>query len=143
MSFAAEAARQAVDDAATGGSMPEPEGGLSLGIGLELFSMDDAIAKQAGAELPIERRERLTFLQTPSDLCVSVLAARFALTAPPATHVSACAAGTDAIGSAARKLELALDPMGSSPFSAAMRSAQGVADELWKEVEATYRGPLT
>ena len=104
MSFAAEAARQAIDDAATCGSMPEPEGGLSLGIGLELFSMDDAIAKQAGAELPIERRERLAFLQTPSDLCVSVLAARFALTAPPATHVSACAAGTDAIGGAARMI---------------------------------------
>ena len=48
MSFAAEAARQAVDDALTCGSTPEPEGGLSLGIGLELFSMDDAIAKQAG-----------------------------------------------------------------------------------------------
>jgi hypothetical protein len=49
----------------------------------------------------------------------------------------------DAIGQAARQLELALDPMGTSPFAAAMRSAQVVADELWKEVEATYRGPLT
>jgi 3-oxoacyl-[acyl-carrier-protein] synthase II len=103
MSFAAEAARQAVDDASACGSTPGREGGLSLGIGLELFSMDDAIAK-TGAELPIGRRERLTFLQTPSDLCVSVLAARFGLTAPPATHVSACAAGTDAIGSAARMI---------------------------------------
>jgi 3-oxoacyl-[acyl-carrier-protein] synthase II len=103
MSFAAEAARQAVDDASACGSTPGRQGGLSLGIGLELFSMDDAIAK-TGAELPIGRRERLTFLQTPSDLCVSVLAARFGLTAPPATHVSACAAGTDAIGSAARMI---------------------------------------
>jgi hypothetical protein len=49
----------------------------------------------------------------------------------------------DVIGQAARRLELALDPMGSSPFSAAMRSAQGVADKLWSEVEATYRVPLT
>lgn len=104
MSFATEAARQAIDDASACGSRPEGEGGLSLGIGLELFSMDDAIAKTAGADLPIERRERLTFLQTPSDLCVSMLAARFGLTAPPMTHVSACAAGTDAIGSAARMI---------------------------------------
>jgi 3-oxoacyl-[acyl-carrier-protein] synthase II len=102
MSFAAEAARQAIDDSSACGTTPGADGGLSLGIGLELFSMDDAIANAGGAGVPIERHERMTFLQTPSDLCVSVLAARFGLTAPPATHVSACAAGTDAIGSAAR-----------------------------------------
>jgi hypothetical protein len=49
----------------------------------------------------------------------------------------------DAIGRASRALELALDPTASSPFAAAMRSAQAVADELWREVEATYRVPLT
>lgn len=48
----------------------------------------------------------------------------------------------DEIGQAARRLERALDPSASSPFAGAMRSAQAVADELWREVEATYRVPL-
>jgi 3-oxoacyl-[acyl-carrier-protein] synthase II len=46
----------------------------------------------------------MVFLQTPSDLCVSMLAQRFALCEPPLTHVSACAAGTDALGSAFRMI---------------------------------------
>jgi hypothetical protein len=44
----------------------------------------------------------------------------------------------DAIGVATRRLELALDPAASSPFAAAMRSAQGAVDELAREVEAGY-----
>jgi 3-oxoacyl-[acyl-carrier-protein] synthase II len=46
--------------------------------------------------------ERLTFLQTPSDLCVHLISNTHGLTCPPRTHVSACAAGTDAIGNAFR-----------------------------------------
>jgi 3-oxoacyl-[acyl-carrier-protein] synthase II len=104
ISFAAEAARQAFEAATACGAAPRGEGGLSLGIGLELFSMEDAVAERRGDAPPTGRRERLSFLQTPSDLCVSALTARFGLTAPPATHVSACAAGTDAIGNAARMI---------------------------------------
>ena len=100
IAFAMHAAEQAVEEAAACGSAPGGEGGLSLGIGLELFSMEDAVAAKHGDPVPSARRDRLTFLQTPSDLCVSMLAARFGLTAPPATHVSACAAGTDAVGNA-------------------------------------------
>jgi hypothetical protein len=48
----------------------------------------------------------------------------------------------DEIGQAARRLETALDPTASSPFSAAMRSAAQVADALWADVERAYRGPL-
>ncbi len=48
----------------------------------------------------------------------------------------------DDIGQAARRLETALDPTASSPFSAAMRSAAQVADALWADVERAYRGPL-
>ena len=55
---------------------------------------------------------------------------------PP--HV-ASPARLDALGQAARRLELALDPTAPSPFTAAMRSAAGVADSLWKDVEAAYR----
>ena len=61
------------------------------------------------------------------------------LGAPP--HV-ASPARLDAIGQAARRLELALDPTAPSPFSTAMRSAAGVAESLWGDVEAAYRGTL-
>jgi hypothetical protein len=48
----------------------------------------------------------------------------------------------DAIGQAAHRLERALDPAAPSPFSSAMRSAQAVVDELWREVETGYRVPF-
>jgi hypothetical protein len=48
----------------------------------------------------------------------------------------------DEIGEAAMRLERALDPTAPSPFAAAMRSASDVADALWRDVEASYRGGL-
>lgn len=100
--FALEAARQALADAGreAGQSGPQGVGGLHLGIGLELFSMPDMAALRAGATPPEARGERLTFLQTPSDLVVPLLSERHGLRAPPRVHVSACAAGSDAIGTA-------------------------------------------
>ncbi len=99
--FACEAAKHAVADA--GGLGEEGGGGLSLGLGLELFSMDDlAASRRAGFVPPSALRERLTFLQTPSDLCVHLISQTYGLDQPPRTHVSACAAGTDAIGNAFR-----------------------------------------
>jgi 3-oxoacyl-[acyl-carrier-protein] synthase II len=103
VSFVLAAAEQAFTDATRSGPL-RGEGGLSLGLGLELFSMEDLAATRRGATPPTTRRERLLHLQTPSDLCVPMLARRFALTTPPVTHVSACAAGTDAIGSAFRMI---------------------------------------
>jgi 3-oxoacyl-[acyl-carrier-protein] synthase II len=98
VTFALEAARQALE-----GRRPPGVGGLSLGIGLELFSMDDLAARdRPGFALPASRAGRVTFLQTPSDLCVHLIAQRHELRAPPLTHVSACAAGTDAIGAGFR-----------------------------------------
>ena len=101
ITFGLEAARQAVEE----GGRPGGKGGVSLGIGLELFSMDDlAASRRAGFTPPSARSERLSFLQTPSDLCVHLIANRYGLTAPPMTHVSACAAGTDAVGAAFRRI---------------------------------------
>lgn len=103
IAFALEAARQAMEEASSPGSGPGPGGGVSLGLGLELFSMDDLAAmRRPGFRMPATLRERLTFLQTPSDLCVHLLSHRWGLDLPPITHVSACAAGTDAIGAAFR-----------------------------------------
>jgi 3-oxoacyl-[acyl-carrier-protein] synthase II len=102
ISFALEAARQALRDADASGG-PVGRGGVSLGIGLELFSMDDlAERRRPGFVVRESRRERMTFLQTPSDLCVHLLSRELGLVEPPLTHVSACAAGTDAIGAAFR-----------------------------------------
>jgi hypothetical protein len=48
----------------------------------------------------------------------------------------------DEIGAATRRLELELDPGGASPFSAALKGAQGAVQELQREVEAGYLVPL-
>jgi hypothetical protein len=62
------------------------------------------------------------------------------LGAPPQL---ATPARLDAIGAAARRLELALaSPGDPSPFTSAMRGAQGAIDELWAAVESGYRGTL-
>lgn len=55
--------------------------------------------------------------------------------APPQV---ATAGRLDEIGLAVRRLERALDPTASSPFTATMRSAQGAVDDLLAEVEAAY-----
>ena len=103
MTFALEAARQAMAQAGDGGSSPRGVGTLSLGIGLELFSLDDMAALSVGgAPQASDVSSRLTFVQTPSDLCAHTLAHRFGLGAPPRVHVSACAAGTDALGAGFR-----------------------------------------
>jgi hypothetical protein len=49
----------------------------------------------------------------------------------------------DEIGAATRRLELALDPAAPSPFTAALKSAQGTIDELLREVVEAYRVPLS
>ena len=69
----------------------------------------------------------------------AALALQHVLAAPPQL---ASPARLDAIGAAARRLELALDPTAGSPFGNAMQAAQGVADELWAEVESTYLADL-
>jgi hypothetical protein len=49
----------------------------------------------------------------------------------------------DEIGAATRRLEQALDPAAPSPFTAALKGAQSTIDELQKEIETTYRVPLS
>jgi 3-oxoacyl-[acyl-carrier-protein] synthase II len=105
IAFALEAARRAVEHAGLelASDAPNPDAGVSMGVGLELFNMDDLVRSRAeGFELPTTLEARLGFMQTPSDVCVHLMARRFGLAAPPLVHVSACAAGTDAIGSAYR-----------------------------------------
>lgn len=49
----------------------------------------------------------------------------------------------DEIGAATRRLEQALDPAAASPFTAALKGAQGTIDELLQEIEQSYRVPLS
>jgi hypothetical protein len=69
----------------------------------------------------------------------AALALQHALATPPQV---ASPERLDAIGQAARRLELALDPTAPSPFTVAMRSAVEVADALWGDVESAYLGSL-
>ena len=103
--FGLDAARQAMAAAARGGAglARDPAGGygVSLGIGLELFELDDMVARRRpGFIPPAALGDRLTFLQTPSDLVAHLIGLEHALTSPPRVHISACAAGADAIGDA-------------------------------------------
>lgn len=105
VTFALDAAEQAFLAASSCGGPPRGDGGLSLGIGLELFSMRDMVRmREPGGPSRRSLEDRLSFLQTPSDLCVHWISRKFGLTRPPVTHVSACAAGTDAIGTAFRMI---------------------------------------
>lgn len=94
-SFALSATSQAL----VGQRLEPGEGGLALGIGLDLFSMPDLIEYLREHGIPPER-DRETFLQTPSERCVHDICRRHGLTYPPQVHVSACAASTDALGHA-------------------------------------------
>jgi 3-oxoacyl-[acyl-carrier-protein] synthase II len=102
--FALEAARQAFAQACAFGTAPRGRGGSSLGVGLELFSMEDLAAQRSGRGAPSSLVERLSFMQTPSDLCAHFLSHAHELWAPPLLHVSACAAGTDALGAGFRRV---------------------------------------
>jgi hypothetical protein len=49
----------------------------------------------------------------------------------------------DGVAAAARRLEVALGSEGESPFTVALQQAVGVVDELARDVEATYKLPLS
>jgi 3-oxoacyl-[acyl-carrier-protein] synthase II len=104
IAFGLVAARAAVEDANSAGvalakHYAGDSGGLSLGIGLELFSMPDMVSYLVKGNASDEENP-LTFLQTPSDMCIHIICKEHELRQPPLTHISACAASTDAIGAA-------------------------------------------
>lgn len=102
--FAVCAARMALEDARGRGGdparhYPEGSGALSLGMGLELFSMPDLAELRVGGGMP-PAAEPLTFLQTPSDIALHLISREHGLGRPTLAHISACAAATDAVGAA-------------------------------------------
>lgn len=100
ISYALEAASQAMREAFGDEIQALPKDTkLSIGIGLELFSMSDLVnlynKKASASDL-----KSMTFLNTPSDICCHLISKKYGFTASPLIHISACAAGSDAIGSA-------------------------------------------
>jgi 3-oxoacyl-[acyl-carrier-protein] synthase II len=105
IAFALEAARQAIAQSgvARAGDAARSDLAVSFGVGLELFNMPNlAESRQPGFVMSTSLERRLAFMQTPADVCVHLIASRWGLASPPMVHVSACAAGTDAIGAAYR-----------------------------------------
>ncbi len=108
ISFAVSAAKAAIEDADKGGTQilsyyKNLRSQLSVGIGLELFSMPDMLEYLDHAEV-VRGSHPLSHIQTPSDICAHLISNEFSLNRPPLIHVSACAASTDALGSAFRTL---------------------------------------
>lgn len=129
IAFARYAAARAMEDA---GARPRGKGSVVMGVGLELFAMEHLLRLRApGFTMPVSLADRLSFLQTPSDLAVHLLSREHGLTAPPTCLVSACAAGTDALGHAFRLVatgrrdwalsggsDSMINPLGAAGFAA-------------------------
>ena len=104
-----------------------------------------AVDAAGGGDLDtlIARLEELRRTEAPDgieDAEEAARALRDALAEPPQV---ASPARLDGIGTATRRLERELDPLGPSPFSAAMQSSQTAVGELLREIEAGYRVPLS
>jgi hypothetical protein len=91
----------------------------------------------------IERLEELRRTESPPGIEDAEDAARALRTVLGSAPRLATPSRLDEIGAATRRLERELDPMGTSPFSAAMRSSQAAVAELQREIEAGYRLPLS
>jgi 3-oxoacyl-[acyl-carrier-protein] synthase II len=122
VAFAVEAARQAIEDAFGGASSipyDAPRRGLSLGVGLEIIRVEDLTrASDASAKLDLallarnlEGCDPLTSFRIPADVGAQELARRFELCGPRLVNVSACVAGTQAIGQAMRMIRRGFDGM--------------------------------
>lgn len=131
IAFALKAASDAMKmSGLTSSNLEEVKSQLSIGIGLELFALEDLIELGKKHELDFESKEILHFLNTPSDLCCHLISKEFQLNHPPLIHISACAASSDAIGSAflqikRKEMDMVLcggtdsmiNPMGIAGFS--------------------------
>jgi 3-oxoacyl-[acyl-carrier-protein] synthase II len=90
VAFLLAASKMAWENALTSASAPpRGAGGIVCGVGLELFRMEDLVRKDApDFVMPESRRERLSFMQTPSDVALHLVSRAFHLTRPPIAHVS-------------------------------------------------------
>lgn len=105
--FALHAAQQAMQHAKLlNNDLPiTSRAGVSMGIGLELFAMPDLIGmRYQQQKSAADALSQITFLNTPSDMCVHMISHQYRFNQAPLIHISACAASTDAIGSAFERI---------------------------------------
>ena len=129
--FALSAAEQAIQDSKIHiDSLKTKKTALSIGIGLEVFALEDVIHLKNNPDLDCSDKNKLHLLNTPSDLCCHLISKKYNFNQAPLIHISACAAGSDAIGSAYLQLKLGeadfvlaggtdsmINPMGIAGFS--------------------------
>jgi len=130
IAFALAAANSAMNDAAIQQALSTQDyqsGMLSIGLGLELFSMPDMVRYIRHQGSFDQQQRDLCFLQTPSDICVHMIAERFAINNIPQIHVSACSASTDAIGSAFRSIKYGVHRWALAGGTDSMINPLGVA----------------
>ena len=116
------AAGEAVRDAGlTGDAMAGAF--LAVGYSLETFRLDEAVPVLArgGASALLSRAREGVRLQTPPDRLTRLLAEAFGIRGRAATNASACAAGAQTLGEAARRVrcgmvEVALAGAADSPL---------------------------
>ena len=118
IAFAVEAARQAVADA-FGGEIPyaPDQRGLSLGVGLEIIRVEDLTRASDDANSldaavlarNLSTSDPLTTFRIPADVAPQEVARRHGLCGPRMVNVSACVAGTQAIGQAYRMIRRGFD----------------------------------
>jgi len=90
----------------------------------------------------VARLEELRERERPEGIEGAIEAARTlreVLGQPPQL---ASPARLDEIGTATRRLEEELDPMGASPLATTLQTSQASVSELQREIEAGYRVPL-
>ena len=119
IAFAVEAVRQAVRDAFGSDAIPYPpeRRGLSLGVGLEIIRVEDLTrASDASNTLDMSKlaanlatQDPLTSFRVPADVGPQQVAQRHDLAGPRLVNVSACVAGTQAIGQAMRMIRRGFD----------------------------------
>lgn len=106
ISFALKAMSEAYDSAQLNPDIIlKSKNMLSIGLGLELFSMPDLLHYLKDKDyLPSDKHDRLVYVNTPADLCVHEICRQYKLTRPPVIHLSACVSSTDAIATGLSKI---------------------------------------
>jgi len=128
ITFALKAAREAVKQAFPNGKVPaNSDSILSMGIGLELFSVDDLITLHNQGYDNVADANSLTFLNTPSDICAHLICQEAGINHSPLLHISACAAGTDAIGTAYLKIKSGKTKVALAGGTDSMINPMGIA----------------
>jgi len=127
--FALAAADAAMNDASIESMAGDDrsQGLLSVGLGLELFSMPDMVRYIQSDEERVRRSNDLCYLQTPSDICVSMIAEKYHIHQVPHIHISACSASTDAIGTAFRNIKYGMSRWALAGGTDSMINPLGVA----------------